>query len=623
MPRQKVYGKRSRAIYDLNGANISSPDQPCEKPTTKTTTVKQIDVPVRANEARKREKKSERPALGERQNNEVVLPLEVLRYAEADATPKRIPRAKRNNRVVLDSDEENETFTPRRSPRRKQALQHTEVKVCDSRSPKKAVKERLVDDRGTQQCGQRNPPAREHVAEKEKQAQDEQTQQKSANSFDQHCSPLLDLTIHPIGCFESWSTQLSSHFSINKIAEASFGEVYRLSLLEAIPDICRSDESVFKIIPLRAPSSTLPTDKRKRKAALTKQEMMSKPEDVANEVKLLQRMSAIPGFTNFRDMRVLQGRPPEAFSTAFKAWNAEQKTKKKDLSHFPDPSKKASYSEDQLWAVIEMQDAGNDLELMVESGECTSIWTVWDIFWQVVLSLAKGEEGAEFEHRDLHLGNICVRSSPPTTTTKDPLDPARKLGFSAQETTIIDYTISRCLMTSPSNPSIAYTDLSTDPALFEGDSTDEYQYDIYRYMRGVLYGDNAFAEIHHYSPKDLAATGRTWEQYHPQTNLVWLHLVLYKLLEQLEWPSAMKAPSKKTRKVEWRAWKRANDLEHVLLKVQELLDPGAICTNEIWSAGDLVLLALCEGWLDAQDVIGHAEGDESALVSQLEGLELR
>ncbi|KAK4502892.1 hypothetical protein PRZ48_006318 [Zasmidium cellare] len=617
MPRQKVYGKRSRAIYDLNAIHVSSPEQPCEKTTAKTTTVTQTDIPVRANEGRKREKKGERHALAERQNNEVVLPLEVLEYAKVDETPKREPQAKRTDKITLECEEE---ITLRRSPRRKRTpSKHAVDDISRGKSPSKDIKELLAGDGSPQKCKLSNSAAAQATAKEVTQQVEPLAQIDAVTPYDQHCSSLLDLTTHPIGCFDTWSTQLSSHFSINKIAEASFGEVYRLSLLEEIPDISRSDESVFKIIPLRAPSSALPTDKRKRKAALTKQEMMSKPKDVANEVKLLQRMSAIPGFTNFRDMRILQGRPPEAFSAAFKAWNAEQKAKKKDLSHFPDPSKKTSYSEDQLWAVIEMQDAGNDLERMVENSECTSIWTVWDIFWQVVLSLAKGEEGAEFEHRDLHLGNICVRSTPPTT-----IDPARKLGFTPLETTIIDYTISRCLMPSTAaTPSIAYTDLSLDAALFEGDSTYEYQYDIYRYMRGVLYQDNAFAEIHNFSSKDLAATGRDWEQYHPQTNLVWLHLVLYKLLEQLEWPSALKAPNKKTKKAEWKAWKKANDLEHVLLKVQDLLDPGAICTNEIWSAGDLVLLALCEGWLDAQDVIGHAEGDESALVSQLEGLELQ
>lgn len=622
MPRQKVYGKRSRAIYDLNAANLSSPEQQCEKMTRSTTTVKPIEIPTKANEANKRVDKPERKALGERDNNSVVLPLEVLQYAEAALTPKRKPRAKRRDKIVLESDEENEAAVKQNSPCKRRTQKQALVLAGSQRpkSPSKNIKKAIADDAVDQQPKPVNTPQQKAPMQRELDQDDDGPRIDPASPYHQHCLPLLDLNTHPLGCFSTWSSQLSSHFAITKIAEASFGEVYRLSLLEAIPDISRSDESVFKIIPLRAPTSTLPKDKRKRKAANTKQEMMSKPGDVANEVKLLQRMSAIPGFTNFRDMRVLQGRPPEAFTAAFEAWNADQKAKKKDLSHFPDPSKKTSYSEDQLWAVIEMQDAGNDLERMVENGDCTSIWKVWDIFWQVVLSLAKGEEGAQFEHRDLHLGNICVRSSSPSSSSSNrTIDPKRKLGFTPLETTIIDYTISRCLMPSST---VAHTDLSLDPALFEGDSTDEYQYDIYRYMRGLLFLDNAFAEIHNLSDEDVEATGRTWEQYHPQTNLVWLHLVLYKLLEQVDWPSAMKAPPK-TKKEEWKQWKRANDLEHVLLKVQDLLDPGVICGNDIWSAGDLVLLALCEGWLDAQDVMGHGEGDESALVSQLEGLELR
>jgi len=406
------------------------------------------------------------------------------------------------------------------------------------------------------------------------------------------------------------------HFTVAKIAEASFGEVYRLSLIDPIDNFSRSDESVLKIIALKAPACTIPNDKKKRAAALKKAEAMSNPDDVANEVKLLQRMSSIPGFTNFRDVRVLQGRPAPAFAQAFKEYNAGQKAKKKDLSHFPDPAKKASYSDDQLWAVIEMQDAGSDLERYVESGQSTSVWSTWDIFWQVVLSLAKGEEGAEFEHRDLHLGNICVRQRPSPGTTQappaeDPIDIKRKLNFTNLETTIIDYTISRALMP---DASIAYHDLSQDPSLFEGDSTQEYQYDIYRYMRGAVFLDNAVADQTYFanrlaSSSNSSSTPTSWRHYHPITNLVWLHFVLYELLEQLTWPSAGRAPPKKKSRQAHAVWKRANDLERTLLTVQDLLQPEVLGRSGVRAASDLVGLALAEGWLDVKDVVG--EGGES------------
>ncbi|KAF2215122.1 hypothetical protein CERZMDRAFT_82189 [Cercospora zeae-maydis SCOH1-5] len=507
----------------------------------------------------------------------------------------------------------------RRSPRKAKCVQ--KLVPCTPRhrrAPKDAQdNEMVVATRGTQLAPQ------------------DVHSQKLGCPYQQHCSELLDLSTHSLTDFSIWSEDISEHFSVTKIAEASFGEVYRLSLLEDISGFCRTDESVFKVIPLTPAPDALPLDKRKRTAALKRAEGMTSPHDVATEVKLLQRMSSIPGFTNFRDVRILQGRPPPAFISAYKAWNTTQKSQKKEVSHFPDPGKKTSYNSDQLWAVIEMQDAGTDLERLLESNNCTSIFHVWDIFWHTVLTLAKGEESAEFEHRDLHLGNICVRY--PSESTVDTIDTSRKLNFTSLETTIIDYTLSRCLMTSPCtvappSPSpnvlqepdqIAYTDLSLPhhKSLFEGDSTEEYQYDIYRYMRGALYFDHPFhpqisaEELHSLTPSRLSEVshGRNWKQFHPQTNLCWLHLILYKLLEQIEWPSSSakgKAAkrNRKKRPEEYEVWKRGVELEDVLLAVQELLGPNAICGKEgVRSTRDLVAVAIAEGWLDMEDLVGEEE----------------
>lgn len=255
-----------------------------------------------------------------------------------------------------------------------------------------------------------------------------------------------------------------------------------------------------------------------------------------------------------------------------------------------------------------MQDAGTDLERLVENAQCTSIWFVWDVFWQVVLSLAKGEEGAEFEHRDLHLGNICVRQPPDPASI---LDTKRKLNFTNLETTIIDYTISRAMMP---DGTIAYRDLAKDTGLFEGDSTEEYQYDIYRYMRGALLLDDPYADF----SQGQRHSERSWQQYHSITTMIWLHFILYQLLEQIDWPSATKAPQR-SQKPKHAEWKRANDLEHILLRVQELLDPGALCENDLRSASDLVGLALRECWLSEEDVIGEGS-DGSGLVECFDGL---
>ncbi|OQN96713.1 hypothetical protein B0A48_17137 [Cryoendolithus antarcticus] len=433
----------------------------------------------------------------------------------------------------------------------------------------------------------------------------------SDDIYSTHCAPLLELTAHDICCFTDWASQLAEHFLLSKIAEASFGEVYRLTLRPDLPfdsptSTLRDQESVLKVIALKAPADTIPRAKREREKALKKAAAMSKPEDVASEVRLLQRMTSIPGYTNFRDVRVLSGRPGEPFINACKSYNADQKAAKKDMSIFPDPAKKGSYSDEQLWAVIEMQDAGTDLERLVERGECSDIWTIWDVFWQTVIALAKGEEAAEFEHRDLHLGNICVRESGPGGEATE-VNVSKTLGFTGTEATLIDYTISRASLASSGDNGneVAFMDLANEPHLFTGDSTDEYQYDIYRYMRNAV---SSLSPTAPFPPQDTSSH-TPWREFHPVTNLVWLHYVLYTLLEQIAWPSAGRPPAKKRMK-EWKQWKRANDLEFVLLKCQGLLEPFSNGVNGISKAGDLVGLALEEEWLRDEDVIGAVSDHE-------------
>ncbi|TIA50567.1 hypothetical protein D6C79_02978 [Aureobasidium pullulans] len=425
------------------------------------------------------------------------------------------------------------------------------------------------------------------------------TKPRISNVFTKHASSLLSLSSQDLTSFSSWSDQLSSHFAVTKIAEASFGEVYRLSLLKAHSALSKTDESVLKIIALKPP----PSAKRKMsKAAKKRTEMMSDPVDVAAEVRLMQRMTCTPGFTNFREICVLQGRPGDAFATAWSSWNDSQKTKGKEISVFPDPSKKASYSEDQLWAVIEMQDAGTDLE----NTKVANVWLAWDIFWGVVLALGKGEEAARFEHRDLHMGNICVSGLNNAAHCREadyvPASSNRKLDFTGIETTLIDYTISRAEMGVPvsaeGEEDVAYLDLERDLALFEGDAEEEYQYEIYRYMRSAMYLGEPLGDL--WERWDEAEeSGRTWKGYHPQTNLVWLHFVLHKLAEQIEWPSSGNHIQ------DSQAAQRAEELEAALLKVNRLLDPEEMPQTGLRSASDLVVLALDEGWLDKEDVQGR------------------
>jgi serine/threonine-protein kinase haspin len=500
-----------------------------------------------------------------------------------------------------------------------------------------------------------------------------------------YASPLLSLSYgKKIVTFESWSSELEPHFEITKIAEASFSEVYRLSALNATG--ISSQESVLKIVALKTPpDAPLPCQLQTRsvrdREGQVEKEMAERYEndvwksevaDVLSEVKLLQNLNHIPGFTNFRDLTILQGRPSSAFSNAWKTWNKSRPRGKK--SEFPDPSKKTSYDDTQLWAIVEMQDAGSDCEKLMEQGGLSSIWEVWDVFWGVSLSVAKAEEACRFEHRDLHMGNICVRPSRAggditNITVEDPM--RRKFRFTGIETTVIDYTLSRAdilsstsrrssstsvrtVTSSSSHPDIteqdvAWLDLNKDSALFEGDASEEYQYEIYRYMYGAALFNNPLqqepselpeAPVEPVTPRrsprknthirfdetdapvasptkeSLPCTAdemeeNVWRDFHPKTNLVWAHFLLHKLLAHLE-----KCTSKPTQlsieqimaNVETtdepaKVKKKALKLYSVLKKVSELLCPMALSREEsLGSVKELVVLALEQRWLRVDDV---------------------
>ncbi|GME22764.1 putative haspin protein kinase protein [Neofusicoccum parvum] len=473
--------------------------------------------------------------------------------------------------------------------------------------------------------------------------------------------------------FALWSASLEPYFGVAKIAEASYGEVYRLSLKRAHAGLSASDESVLKMIALKPPEASRP----KRKGKMTKAQRareekidgMSSVAGVAGEIALLQRMAHVPGFTNFRDVRVLRGAPSPAFAAAWAAWNDGREGDRRSI--FPDPRRKGSYDDDQLWAVVEMQDAGTDLENL-RMGDVGGVFGVWDIFWSVTLALGKGEEEARFEHRDLHMGNICIRPANANHPISEPAsvtDVARNLGFTGLESTIIDYTLSRAQMTHPAarpdpeEDEIAFLDLELDPAVFEGDADEEYQYEIYRYMRGAMYLDDPFADVDA-RWDEVEEVGRTWMGFHPQTNLVWLHFILHEMMKQVASLSAAeKKASKKTksgkktkaassgtkagktgrRKVvldsededavdadadaeqvalEKLVADKRKKLEKILKKVQKLLDPERFGKGGLHSVKDLVALALEEAWLDEEDVIAVSQDEEGSLLELVRGLDV-
>ena len=278
-----------------------------------------------------------------------------------------------------------------------------------------------------------------------------------------HTAPLLALATDPSARkaplpFCTWSDELSTYFDIVKIAEASYGEVYRLVLrqkeapggktseVKVGNEVAKmaTGESVMKVIPLEAPtiedpgSSMMSSPPPPPPPASSSSHPMpsSAVPAVTSEVQLLRRMATVPGFTNFRDVRIVYGRPGQAFMDAWRDFRNDKLLPKGEDSAFPDPGRiiddgsgsgkrgrkkmenterQKRQIETQLWAVIEMEDAGTDLEgfnvvglgSRVNSSNNTAstcsdgsnwgVFGVWDVFWNVATALAKGEREARFE----------------------------------------------------------------------------------------------------------------------------------------------------------------------------------------------------------------------------------
>lgn len=318
--------------------------------------------------------------------------------------------------------------------------------------------------------------------------------------------------------FEKQAEVWTRHFRITKCGQGSYAAIFRLQLLSA-PASASSDllsYTMWKLMALKTSKSL--------KCSIDDATFV---DDAIMEVKTLAAMSRSKGFVEFRSACVLRGALPEVFQRASEEWTR---------SHDGE-DEVGEYSADQLWLFIEMTDAGPDLECILNGRPCLrfsdDIQTdgherqnimptqAWDIFWGVVEALAHGEDHVEFEHRDLHPGNICVKaidaSEPPP---EDQPGPWVKL--TSLEVTLIDYTLSRAKLDSGevlANP-------MRDKTVFAQTSDiepDRAQYELYRKMRKVVVGKSI-----NRGPK---AEAERWRASRPVTNVMWLGHLLDILLE--------------------------------------------------------------------------------------------
>ena len=308
---------------------------------------------------------------------------------------------------------------------------------------------------------------------------------------------------------------------LEKIGEASYSEVFKLFAPAASSEVVEREALVLKIIPIA--DSTSVSDKTEGDDV----PYSSPAADVEREIRLMQLIRSDAGgtdaFVTLRAAHVVRGMYPAPLLQAWDRWDAKRRTKTGEGAENIRPH---VLGDRHVYAVLVMTDAGTDLEsLRVES------WLqAASIFWQVTAGLGAMEARYEFEHRDLHWGNILVQ---PVTTDSSRLDSIRAKATREDDTadnapdwlldpcvsgikaTIIDFTLSRASVSASSSkgrgkrPEVLYYPFD-DESLFDGSG--DAQFEVYREMR--------------------MATKNDWQTHHPATNMLWLRYLAHKLIDE-------------------------------------------------------------------------------------------
>ena len=271
-------------------------------------------------------------------------------------------------------------------------------------------------------------------------------------------------------CEISMDALLGTHVDISavkKVGEGTFGEAF-----------CVGDV-VFKIVPIEGDG-----DAQKTAAEILGEAAVS---------LTLSRLrhgskNVTSGFVETYGIGICKGKYSKELTKEWHRW---------DKIHTSENGPVDEYGDDQLYVVFVVGNGGIDLE----GFSPRSFNEIKSILLQTIITLAVAENACEFEHRDLHWGNILIKR-----------DSSKQIGYSlnnvdivAESTgvrvTLIDFTLSRL---TTREGETAFCDLSADPEIFNGPTGDP-QAEAYRQMKRDV-GD--------------------WKEYVPRTNIIWLEYLL-------------------------------------------------------------------------------------------------
>lgn len=172
--------------------------------------------------------------------------------------------------------------------------------------------------------------------------------------------------------------------------------------------------------------------------------------------------------------------------------------------------------------------------------------------------LLVAETRLSFEHRDLHWGNVLIGDTDDKSLRYAIGDETYEVKTEKVIATVIDFSLSR--LTTARDECNIFNDLGKDPNLFVAKG--DYQFDIYRSevqsinlygqrtnlygQQTSLYGQRLLVASAWVAKKSSGSVtflkiflsyrmmkeevGDEWQEFHPKTNVLWLHYLLDKLL---------------------------------------------------------------------------------------------
>lgn len=404
---------------------------------------------------------------------------------------------------------------------------------------------------------------------------------------------MLSLICGQVQDFHEFGRSIGKKYDCTKLGEGAFADVFKLKAktAEEAVELDRYGGLVIKVIPFN-----IENDAKDEIADL---------ESVTREVRVLQALDPLHGFARCRGVHVVSGKYPDVLSEAFSLYKT---TDPKEAIN-PDPTK--NLDSEQLYVIIEMNDTGRPLSKL----PAMSAFQAFDSFWMSTIILSLAEHKLEFEHRDLHNGNVCFKSRTgdevedlTQVTVEDMKDePEVKLGMSNLSITIIDYTLARAKISDGEGELVVF-----DPILFwdandvEGETkSDATQYDTYRKVRDWAKTTEQEAEAQaqldgiDHQPVDK------YSRFLPKSNVIWLgYLVTDLLLRRKEGRGAyVQGSSRAAKKLQLKLWKTLEAVDAYINKTTPTLLPR--------SADDFLSVAMEQGWLTSADI--------EAFSAQLEG----